>query len=137
MNAGRELDAEIAVKVLGLKPKEKRIEGSDQTVVIYSESPFYNSPYINRAHLEWASARPYSTDIAAAWEIVEKLQAEWTVTLTIYRAGVCCELEQGDSNDPEPAKHGRDRQPYRWAEEMAATAPLAICRAALRAVGIQ
>lgn len=68
---------------------------------------------------------PYSTDIAAAWEVVEKFEYcyLWLDTQDLLGTGRRaweCKLEAEDA-----------RTKY----AVAPTAPLAICRAALKAVG--
>lgn len=115
MEAGRELDALIAQHVMGCK-----VLGSAMTGFFCGCSP--------ETHRDKDSFLPrFSADIAAAWEIVEKIKAtssrgyvldfirgEWTVGLR------AC----GDAGEPE--LYGPDAG---CAEE----APLAICRAALKA----
>jgi hypothetical protein len=121
MTAGRELDALIAERVMGHVLK----------------SPVYATPdYV----LEWdgppgngtSRARElphYSTEITAAWEVVEKLDAQKHF-LEIERRGD--RREDGDYF-------------MRWAcglwpsyvEAEAETVPLAICRAALKAVAVR
>jgi hypothetical protein len=65
--------------------------------------------------------RQYSTDIAAAWEVVEKLQKEWIVIINGYQ----------DKWDVEVNMSGKYvSEVY----ESALTAPHAICLAALEAV---
>ena len=92
--AGRKLDAWVAEKVMGLPvtAKKKRFE------------------YVHIA--------PFSTDISAAWEVVEKMQQTKFVRVQCDNGDYWCKIggeilgvkAQGD------------------------TAPLAICRAALLAV---
>lgn len=107
MESGRELDALVAEKVMGLK----QILTPGGIEVGWSIS----------SKIGASSLKPYSTDIAAAWKVVEKLnlldkncllhdEGKWSVcpfdgAATIY-AGIDAE-----------------------------TAPHAICLAALKAVG--
>jgi hypothetical protein len=116
MEAGRELDALIAEKVMGW------------TVELIVNSPC-------DAFEEWRDAQGwrygpnpplYSTDIAAAWEIAEKLQL---AVIPDASGGWC-------------AGHALFRGPGWYEEnvndwEHADTAPLALCRAALAAVGAE
>lgn len=103
--SGRELDALVAVKVMGM-------------VFLDPENPPIHIPGV---------IPRYSTDIAAAWEVVEKIKAtssrgyvldfirgEWTV------GSRSC----GDAGEPEL---------YDSEAGTAEEAPLAICRAALKA----
>lgn len=68
----------------------------------------------------------YSTDIAAAWEVVEFFHPNFSVDLsyddpqTVEEIKWCCEL-------------CANKEPYDDFEARADTAPLAICRAALLA----
>lgn len=115
MEAGRELDALVAQHVMGCK-----VLGSELTGFFCGCSP--------ETHRDKDGFLPrFSTDIAAAWEIVEKVKAtssrgyvldflrgEWTVGLR------AC----GDAGEPELYDHCAG-----CAEE----APLAICKAALKA----
>lgn len=60
----------------------------------------------------------------------------WTVDLYCHGDDYwTVNLEQGDSNDPTPQKHGRDRMPYREIEQSAYGAPAALCLAFLAAKG--
>jgi len=111
MNAGRELDALVAEKVMGWKRLDlgpingiRWIKGKD---VIESEFPF-----------------SYSTDISAAWEVVEKLRAVGVEIVVVAHSVKfsCC------VNDTETGKTSF--------LSLAATAPRAICKMALRAVGV-
>ena len=103
MPAGRELDALVAEKVMGQETTEWT-DGLGGTGVTF-----------------FAPVEPYSTDIAAAWEVAEKL---------IQTLGIAVE---------QPFHDGIWRctifglWPKKWVCH-GETAPLAICRAALKAV---
>jgi len=108
---GRELDALVAEKVMGQKlplgPSEEA----------RSVGPWF--------HGEGAVCPSYSTDIAAAWQVVEKFQQTglavfsfWTGQYPGYTANLNCETADGK---------------WRYFTADADTAPLAICRAALLA----
>jgi len=108
MDAGREMDALVAEKVMGL-----RVEGSISLELRYTPQPeYYASPLLG-----------YSTSISAAWEVVEKM---W---------GECFRLMRFSHGEGKVALEG----PW-WRAEFglmkefveAPTAPLAICRAALK-----
>lgn len=108
MNPGRELDALVAEKVLGY-----RLVGDGQMEIPPTRG-----------------LRPipsYSEDVAAAWEVVEKLKelapptANPEIEITAWRGHVRVDL----------LGFGYD---FPVIEEMADTAPHAICLAALKAV---
>jgi hypothetical protein len=114
--AGRELDALVAEKVMELKVD---YEFSD---VLEPRVPFLVDKYD-----EWGYLPNYSTDIAAAWEVVEFLRRKfWSTNIVCWDYSVkwvvTCEYRTG---------HG---EPKKTLYADADTAPLAICRAALLAV---
>lgn len=101
MKAGRELDALVAEEVMGLDPEWHK------QVPVGRVTPCY------------------STDIAAAWEVVEKLCREeryptvqFAVNVDGKQAWWCSLVNPADVEVHAPA------------------APLAVCLAALKAVGV-
>lgn len=114
----RELDALVAEKVMGLF-----VDRSHETNGQF-HAKGAGVEYIGFEMGGWDEVVPkYSTDIAAAWQVAEKLneilQSEFCLSCvngewTVYR---CWHT---------------DSEPLGWAP----TAPLAICIAALRAVGV-
>ena len=126
--AGRELDALVAEKVMGL-PDVGRYSREDMRSLEWTHygkngdvHDFYylldedNNP-------RWSVPR-YSTSIAAAWEVVEKLtgdDGDFSFKLHNYD----CDWEATYLNGPRSIQ----------IKSIAATAPLAICLAALKAVG--
>lgn len=114
MQAGRDLDALIAEKVMGLRVEPCRKIGEPRAIAN------------EHGHFERFIPH-YSTDIADAWEVVEKLHMqadeEGDVILSINvskeRVGYRCEILCFEA----AYVHDAD------------TAPLAICLAALAAVG--
>lgn len=106
LEAGRELDALVAEKVMGYPKEIISINGS-------VKSP--NGDWMVREIDE------YSTDISAAWEVAEKLGSFW-IDHTVSDLGI--DVEFFTSLD-----HSKERL-----VATADTAPLAICRAALLAV---
>jgi hypothetical protein len=130
MQAGRELDALVAHKVFGLFPCPHWSRD------IY-DSRSWNSdncdckPWSKSYDAEYPDFKPYSTNIAAAWEVVEKLDRRfWPEIRRIDDGSWCCEIVgRGDT----PAQVS----PGPLALEYAPTAPLAICLAALKAVGVE
>ena len=121
MKAGRELDALIAEKVMGLIAYKVQLVAPPPRVRTIDELQRVGSPLPH-----------YSTDIAAAWEVVQKLgrwrgfdfmlvmpDPEQTFHLHTYEAG----WYEATNDGPERRVVGD-----------ADTAPLAICLAALKAV---
>lgn len=108
MNASRELDATIAEKVMGW--------------TLRGEHPIFGSPVYATGHSDTLLPK-FSTDIAAAWTVVEQIKAEWIVTMEIdehvTRVGF------GKNYASTPIEFSQS----------AKTTPLAICLAALKAVG--
>lgn len=109
----RELDVLIAEKVMGWT----EIEPDDRDAFIGIEpregACFWAVPY-------------YSTDIAAAWQVVDKLKH-----FTLRRKGDSWTVEYRDCQNPMDHMVVNDC----CASMTAETAPLAICLAALRSVG--
>lgn len=125
MKAGRELDALIAKKVMEHPPESERIElvnGVGQSVgemFVPGECP------------------KYSTDIASAWSIVEKLKltvwptedGRWFVFQNEFGTAYGDEYWFGGSDFKERLKDPSTE----WV--IADTAPLAICLSALKVCG--
>lgn len=139
MKAGRELDALVAEKVMGWE-----VWGFDGDPGPCRES---SEGYI------W-SWRP-STDIKAAWEVVERLGLTVTPVEVWFaseydRAGgnpqpgyrwvawKAMECAQVIENNPDPDNWtGMLDESFPPPDQVACTAPLAICLAALKAVGVE
>lgn len=124
MKAGRELDALIAEKVMGWEAVNDELEiakreGNPDLVDSqrWHRRKVWFKGNEKMACEECGTLPAYSTDIAAAWEVVEKADL-WSLYGSIgdgpYRA--CIQFE--------------DREGLMTAD----TAPLAICLAALKAV---
>jgi hypothetical protein len=128
LEAGPELDALIEADVMGhAGPFCPHIKAT------FADTPRFDSRYTHAVEdCGLPSVPPYSTDIAAAWQVVEKLKAKYPQrndpiddeTFRIFYEGTAWPEEPwvagfGDSDNACSA----------------ATAPLAICRAALKAVG--
>lgn len=108
MNPGRELDALVAEKVMGWTGIENdNLDGTDW---------YAGSPPGSEGHAEVPA---FSTDISAAWEVVEEVNRKNVYGFRLHNPG----------NGVWEAS---------WnvlAEGM--SAPLAICLAALKAVGVE
>lgn len=109
MKPGRELDALVAEKVMGWKD----IRFGDETSV--SGSVGFGLPVSGHPRRAFP---PYSTDIAAAWAVVEELELPF-------------EIHSDDWHSRWDARFNLDRG--EWCQ--ASTAPHAICLAALKAMG--
>lgn len=108
--AGRELDALVAEKVMGLLATTG---GSGAKTNYYARSSEV-APWENTPH--------YSTDIAAAWLVVEAMAGrDMQLSLDMF------------GGDPWWAEFA-DRQYVKGAQATATTAPHAICLAALKAM---
>lgn len=107
LKPGRELDALIAEKVMGLRV----VPHAGDFIVIYPTE-------------EWDPLPWYSSEIADAWEVVEKITAGDRAMSLIFERGIwCCKANM----EFEPTGH----------EHVAETAPLAICLAALKSIGVE
>lgn len=157
MEAGRELDALVAEKVMGWRRMtEGEVHPGARFDIVY---PAAAKAGFDRTRLsDWwfdavrrdengdaVSTHPVeeivdygytipafspSTDIAAAWEVVKKLDPKWwpEVGRMHNDGGWYCEICLGGNAPVEvgpPIRH------------VAKTAPLAICLAALKAVGVE
>jgi len=116
--AGRELDVLVAKKVMGwTKPKGGRRDPLTGKRPVWRELPF---EYVDTPH--------FSTDIAAAWEVVEKFAGQVTI-----QGPISVGFNEGESY-PKCWTVGFTKNAWNNIRCEAETAPLAICRAALRAV---
>ena len=114
MKAGRELDAEIAEKIM------------DWGHVLDPLGTLTGQPLPKELPEHWTSGIPhYSTDISAAWQVIERMREQgWWYTLTDERFnGHFAEFRRAD-------EHGI----HHFHRVIAGTAPLAICKAALACV---
>ena len=112
LSAGHEMDALVAEHIMGWER-----QGSGWNV---NGSISWPDPEGNTTPLAWVKDFPFSSDIAAAWQVVEKLILDNKLfELEFYQESV-------DSRPRWGAAFG--------IESYADTAPLAVCRAALKAV---
>lgn len=143
MPAGREMDALIAEKVMGHRPEYGCFvdDGhSDDCVTdicdcVIAESLHKDGEKFPDKCQYWrvVDPFPYSTDIAAAWEVVEKIK---DTNMDSYKYGAnSFELSRNRPMQPSrlyACRFNSNNNGYSYAE----TASLAICRAALKAVGV-
>lgn len=131
MLAGREMDALVAEKVMGWKKGD-----AAGTPVWYTPEPD-GAMFARRLCVAWCPSAP--DRISDAWEVVEKIrQRQWTVELNgheWYDGGRWeCVLKDALDDERSRASDMKRNGPGGggWAEP---SAPLAICRAALKSVG--
>ena len=118
MQAGRELDALVAEKVMGLNIRYP----TDGNV---PREPFYWAKD-DDGYEEPFACPHYSTDISAAWEVVEKLMGSGAMFGFVLSV---LDDRHTTAVFSETAGHG-----YRGISE---EAPHAICLAALKAMGVE
>lgn len=112
MQAGRELDALVAEKVMGYTLDYEFAEQMGAPAV----------PALRDQYDEWGVLPAYSTDIAAAWNIVE----------AFARRGFRFHVHANPGHYS--ARVITEANPHDW--HHAPNASMAICLAALRAVGV-
>lgn len=143
MKPGRELDALIAEKVMGLNvqssPETSGGDGSPGNRMLIGSKPvYYDEPRGSIVRGFGKDIPPYSTSIAAAWEVVEKLdlfskfylhkipKGEWAGMNGYYKI---------QSYEMDKMGSLGEWSHFTFAE--GETAPHAICKAALAAVGVK
>lgn len=135
MNAGRELDALVAEKVMGAtwrnitKGGRKRclsFVASRPLVTIEEKKTIYHG--YNQDNLPH-----YSTDISAAWEVVEEFRRGWQHK----KAAAVIDLHISDIVDMNDSHVSIYAPDIKKVEAWGNTIPLAICLAALKAVGVE
>lgn len=119
MKAGRELDILIAENVMKLT----RVTETD----IFAD--LNTGPHFPALVLP-----KYSTDIAAAWEVVEHFSGRYTKIILSKHAGRGYFLSIYSDGDQ---KGDQTQSGFAFPYQGAETAPHAICLAALRAVGYE
>lgn len=119
MPAGRELDGLVAERVMGRCPHR------EQRRYVHQSDTGFECVACGKDVYGRENCPAYSTSIEAAWQVVEKLKADgWWIA-----------VEHEAPDDPERAWGAcLSPNPHLPVWEMAETAPLAICRAALMAV---
>lgn len=124
MEAGRELDALVAERVMGFEWRYVRALGETNFVhvLLHPSTHDINGRY-NRAGLRQPRHPSYSTDMAAAWLVVEHADADPEGAGLLLRRVHCA------GEIFHTARFGRSAP-----EAEAPTAQLAICRAALASI---
>lgn len=124
LQAGAELNAHVAVEVMGWEPKMKMVRLAD-----FSDGqkrPWHY--FVTPDGQERRRPPEYSTDPAAAWEVVEKLSADYLFILWQDDRGWNCRFTLKTHDVETLGSCPPDGEVLD-----APTAPLAICRAALLA----
>lgn len=122
--AGRELNELIATKVLGY-PKPVYTHSGGHMTRIEGKGWYCQPTYEHGDVCEWLPY-PYSDDIAAAFEVLEKFdRREWDITIA---------SDTQDEGKYWSVSLEHYPGPDRYATGEAASLPLAICIAALKAV---
>ena len=141
MKAGRELDALVAEKVMGWKPRQSKhgywnLDGpnGEHFTDIYRRD--YTAQYDKETGQKvqqapwweyfWDEIPFYSTNIADAWEVVRKMGM-----VLIENSGEA--FGKLDEWNVQFVGHDKEGEPH-WVSESAETVELAICLAALKAV---
>ncbi len=112
----RELDEEIAEKVMGLSREDNSKQKCRCDCRGYTCAKCQYPPH-------------YSTDIAAAWTVVEKLRVHGEVAFSLVTASMMSE-----GHDEWVARFDIQHPKYHFEFAFDKSAPLAICKAALKAV---
>lgn len=119
MNAGRELDALVAEKVMGWQWFPSSVN-SEQLVLVPDQGAVL---LVRWGQMVTELVPPYSTEIAAAWEVLERLR-------------------QPDYYEPSDGPWGRfiDNLNYNYKHSISRLmfdlSPFVICHAALKSVGV-
>ena len=126
MQAGRELDALIAEKVMGWEWRKTSLNDEQKVLVMGNYNPLDDSTDFWWGDDVMKLVPYYSRDIAAAWQVVEKMREEGLDIDITVRPKIeygCRVAPRGECNTDNVVFLA------------STTAPLAICRAALKAVG--
>jgi Phage ABA sandwich domain len=118
LEAGRKLDVLVAEKVMGLSTRQ--ITCIDHRGVVKDVGTVDPPQPIGDGRMGIQAHRlpDYSTDLCAAWAVLDKVSGDWQ----IWGGGVVAVVRLDDAHE------------CRGVEVRADTLPLAICRAALMAV---
>lgn len=129
MTAGREMDARVAEKVMGIRV-DREFRSAPISRVLKESGDF------KALAVPFDYVKPYSTDIAAAWQVLEKISSNMAAFGLSYCYGFAVELNKDDNLYTAGFRESdRDKGDVWEKEATAPTAPLAICAAALAAVG--
>ena len=126
----RDIDAKIAEHVMDLSDPQIRTKYFCWVGLLETCDDAPTPPHTDLYDAGYELVPHYSTDIAAAWQVVEKLRTE----------GFDFFIETRGSRSPcsvEVFRTGKTSSEFDTGEIFADTVPLAICKAALKARGIE
>lgn len=137
MTAGRELDALVAENVMGWKPHRLKTGRSVPECTVCGDAFHFHFTEANMHGVYWCEPRkgpgeipPYSSDIEAAWPLVEKFRMDVQSPGAPQNGG-----EYLNETGEWEVEFFRDDGKTDFVN--APTAPLAICLAALKAKGVE
>jgi hypothetical protein len=143
MKPGRELDALVAEKVMGIESVrlvDETVDKDREWFALVSDGEPRRRAGMFGLHSGYWEVQRYSTGIAAAWEVVEKLRERgldtwlYTDNYGANRKVWCCYTGDSDPLWDFEEPMGSAMGNLIDATHEAATAPHAICLAALKAV---
>lgn len=91
----------------------------------------------NRKPHKWEDVPRYSTDIAAAWPIVEKFKEAGFLIQIMYGVDARISVENGKGLEVTEVRFSGQHGPDHVGHETGDTIPHAICLAALHALGVE
>ncbi len=132
MEAGRELDALVAEKVMGWSKRVSADHSNSPIKQLRAFGIIYAWKDSN-GNDKGLDVPRYSTDIAAAWQVVERLRDQWTEATEGMQLVDDFPRPFDDQTFFEVLHRNADR---RWPWAMLYMTPASICIAALKAVGV-
>lgn len=134
VEAGPELDALVAEKVMGWKLHIEERGPHMGEIAPDGKLHLWIEGRVSKWNvLHWKPSR----DIAAAWEVIEQLQSKGIRLDSLGHGNLDCHLETTRNFSCEFGGWAEDGSPTISWSAIAKTAPVAICRAAFKAVGAQ
>lgn len=137
MDAGRDLDALVAEKVMGWT-KTVSADHTNSPIQVLREMGIFYQWTDTTGKVVGLDIPPYSTDIAAAWQAVDKLRSlGWYLWLEDAQFKDVQYTASFILAEPMTEEYPWRSPPIKQSLNDASTAPHAICCAALRAVGYE
>lgn len=120
----RELDALVAEKVMGCRVLHQAASVAGPYCGCLSDGGYKKGPHGDPREFD-ADLYAYSTDISAAWQVVEKMKSNgYTFELDDRKAGWAASF----------VAYGQDSKTLGWVKAVAAGVPTEIAEAAPRAI---
>lgn len=137
----REIDAQVHCEVMGIVWDESRCRGCGWPIVSEGEQGCWASNCSMRPCPDHRADEPphYSSSIAAAWQVVERIRTWSGGQQDAFYDAICDQWHDDrgrfvpDESPDALARYLMDSA-FRWFLFRAPSQPLAICRAALKAV---